>query len=128
MVRVCKLEPLNQIATVHSRLSTYRLDARRCFSLTLIVRLCAVAWCAFSIACFVSGGRECGEGTELRAGVGCLPTSTCGAGTVLQDGECLPASEALECGEGLVTLVDGACRTEALDSMAMLRSRSGLEA
>ncbi|MEO0592117.1 MAG: DUF4397 domain-containing protein, partial [Myxococcota bacterium] len=39
----------------------------------------------------------------------CLPTSTCGAGTVLQDGECLPASEALECGEGLVALEDGGC-------------------
>ncbi|MEO1333882.1 MAG: hypothetical protein AAFV32_10235 [Myxococcota bacterium] len=44
---------------------------------------------AFETACFVSGGRECGDDTSLQDGE-CASLLQCGSGTELRDGACAP--------------------------------------
>ncbi|MEM6732033.1 MAG: hypothetical protein AAF658_10790, partial [Myxococcota bacterium] len=42
-------------------------------------------------ACFSSGFEvDCGFGTELEGESSCVTQTTCGAGTVLADGQCVP--------------------------------------
>ena len=58
-------------------------------------------------ACFSGGiSRDCGFGTELDPERGCVTLSTCGPGTIFEEGECIPGG-AFACSTGTSLSADG---------------------